>query len=214
MFEEALAMTEANAEATLRAATATVNSLKKFRVAVQTGNLRELRRAIEISEKAIETLRMQFTNAKKGWNFDEEAYLSSKDFPLEIIVAAEKLGLKIFEQDDRLYCYPFLMRILPNERAVLIDKTRYRRLRPSVIGNHLKRLQDKPVRFNFRAFLESLYSAYSTAIKTRGRDRLGSGTIIPFMEIYGLLTLLPGQSKEYSKQEFARDIYYSEHLID
>jgi hypothetical protein len=34
-----------------------------------------------------------------------------------------------------------------------------------------------------------------------------SGTVIPLLEIYDLFTLLPGQSREYSKQEFARDIY-------
>jgi hypothetical protein len=27
------------------------------------------------------------------------------------------------------------------------------------------------------------------------------------LEIYRLLTLLPGQAKEYSRQEFARDVY-------
>ena len=34
-----------------------------------------------------------------------------------------------------------------------------------------------------------------------------SGTVIQLLEIYDLFTLLPGQSKEYSRQEFARDIY-------
>jgi hypothetical protein len=72
---------------------------------------------------------------------------------------------------------------------------------------HLKELQSKPVRFNSKAFLESMFSAYSIAVKTRGKERSGTGSVVPFVEIYGLLTLLPGQSKEYSRQEFARDIY-------
>jgi hypothetical protein len=44
-------------------------------------------------------------------------------------------------------------------------------------------------------------------MKSRGKDRVGRGIVIPLLEIYKLLTLLPGQAKEYSRQEFARDIY-------
>lgn len=206
-LEKALAKTEDDADAALKVATAAVSSLKKFRTAAQSGNLREIRKTIETAEQAITALRQQFTNAKEGWDFDEEAYLSNKAFTAEILEAAGQIGLKIFEQDDRLYCYPFLIRILPGERSILIDKVRERRLRPSVLVKHLMELQNKPVRFRSEAFLESLWSVYSTAVKTRGRDRLGAGAVIPLVEIYGLLTPLPGQSREYSRQEFGRDLY-------
>lgn len=117
------------------------------------------------------------------------------------------MGVKIFEQDERLYCYPFLIRILPNELAVQIDRTKEKRLRPSILISHLKALQNKPVRFKPEAFLESLFSAYGTLIKSRGKDQIGKDIVIPLLEIYKLLTLLPGQAKEYSRQEFARDVY-------
>jgi len=97
--------------------------------------------------------------------------------------------------------------VLPNERAVVIDKTRERRLRPSVLVRHLQELQNKPVRFKSEAFLESLYEAYSTAVKTRGKGRHETSAIVPLVEVYNLLTLLPGQAKEYARPEFARDIY-------
>ncbi|MBI2486517.1 MAG: hypothetical protein HYW01_06095 [Deltaproteobacteria bacterium] len=206
-LEKSLAKTESDADAALRAATAVVSSLKKFRVAAKTGNLRELRRAIEVAEEAISALRQQFSNAKEGWDFNEETYLSGRAFSLEILEAAEQMGVKIFEQDDRLYCYPFLIRILPNERAILIDKKRDRGLRPSIFVNHLRELQNKPVRFRSEAFLESLCSVYATAVKTRGKDRQGEAAVIPLVEIYGMLTPLPGHSKEYSRQEFGRDLY-------
>jgi len=63
------------------------------------------------------------------------------------------------------------------------------------------------VRFKSEAFLESLHDAYSTAVKTRGKERRDTSPIVPLVEIYNLLTLLPGQAKEYSRQEFARDLY-------
>ena len=206
-LETALAKTEADADATLKAAIAAVSSLKKFRKAVQTGNLRELRKTIEATEQAVTALRQQFTNAKEDWNFDEEAYLSNKAFTSEILEAAKQIGLKIFEQDDRLYCYPFLIRILSGECSILIDKMRERRLRPSFLVKHLKDLQSKPPRFKPEAFLESLFSAYEIVVAPRGKELFNTGIVIKLRDIYDLLTLLPGQSKEYSTQEFARDIY-------
>ncbi len=67
-LEKALARTEADADAALKAATAAVSSLKRFRSAAQTGNLRELRRTIDVAGQAISALRQQFSNAKEGWN--------------------------------------------------------------------------------------------------------------------------------------------------
>lgn len=206
-LEEALAKTESDADAACKAATTTVSSLKKFRAAAHSGDLRELRKTIEAADQAITALRQQFANAKEGWDFDEEAYLSGRDFLSEILQTAKQVGVKVFEQDDRLYCYPFLIRILPKERSVLIDKAREKRLRPSVLVSHLKDLQNKPVRFNPETFLECLFSAYSTAVAARGKGLFGTGIVVKLLDIYRLLTLLPGQSKEYSLQEFARDIY-------
>lgn len=46
------------------------------------------------------------------------------------------------------------------------------------------------------------------AVKSRAKGLFpDSGTVIPLLEIYELFTLLPGQAKEYSRHEFARDIY-------
>ena len=207
-LEKALAKTEADVDATLKAANSVVSSLKRFRGVIKTGSLRELRKTIDSAEQAIAALKQQFSNTKDGWNFDTENYIASKAFPDEIIEMSKSLGVKIFEQDERLYCYPFLIRILPpNELAVQIDKTKEKRLRPSTLVSHLKALQNKPVRFKPETFLESLFSAYETLIRSRGKDQVGKGIVIPLLEIYRLLTLLPGQAKEYSRQEFARDVY-------
>lgn len=206
-LEQALAKTEADADAACKAATAALRSLKKFRAAAQVGNLRELQKTIEAAEQALADLKQQFTTAKAGWSFDEDTYLSNGAFVAEVLATAAQTGVSIYERDDRLYCYPSLIRILPNDRAVVIDKTRERRLRPSVLVRHLQELQNRPVRFRSEAFLASLYDAYDTAVRTRGKDRRDTAAIVPLVEIYDLLTLLPGQAKEYSRQEFARDLY-------
>jgi hypothetical protein len=206
-LERLLAETESNAEASLKAASAVVSSLKRFRSAANVGNLRELRKAIGAAEQAIATLKQEFANAKDGWDLDEEAYLRSGAFRSELVQRAEQMAVSIFDRDDRLYCYPFLIRILPDQCSVLIDRVREKRLRPSVLVSHLKSMQNKPVRFKPDTFLECLFSAYSTVVVTTGKDLFVTGRVVKLLEIYRRLTLLPGQSKEYSLQEFARDIY-------
>ena len=62
-----------------------------------------MRRTIDSAEKSLSSLMEQFTRAKEGWNFDEEAYFSGKGFFLEVLAAASEQGLSIFEQDERLY---------------------------------------------------------------------------------------------------------------
>ena len=206
-LEQSLAKTETDAEATLTAANKTVSSIKKFREAARKGTLRDLPRTIEAVEQAIGALKQQFANAKESWDFDEETYLSGGSFHLELIETAKQAGVKIFERDGMIYCYPFLIRIKPQERNILIDKIKERRLRPSFLARHLKELQNKPVRFKSQDFLECLFKAYSKMLSQQKGEALVNGKLVKLLDIYQLLTLLPGQSREYTKEEFARDIY-------
>lgn len=206
-LEQALARTEADAAATLKAAEAVRGSLRRFHTAAKAGNLRELRSSIEAAERAMNGLRQQFANAKEGWDFDEDQYFASGLYPKEVIATGQQMGVRIFERDDRLYCYPALIQISPREKAVFIDKKRESRIRPAVLVAHLKELQQKPPRFRPEPFLAALFEAYSKAVAMRGRDLLQMAPVVPLVDIYELLTLLPGQAREYSRQEFARDIY-------
>ncbi len=206
-LEQALVDTEADALAALQAAGALMAPLRRFRAAAQVGDLQELRSSIDAAENAMSVLRQQLVEAKKGWSFNAQQYLSSGLYAKEVMSTAEKLGLSMFERDDRLYCYPALLRIVPNERAVAVDRKRERRIRPSVLVNLLKDLQGKPPRFRPEAFLTALFEAYSRIVAERGNDLLQLAPVVPLIDIYSLLTLLPGQAREYSRQEFARDVY-------
>lgn len=208
-LEKALARTEDDANTSLRAAQSVLGALRKIRNAARTGNLKELRSAIDAADKTEAVLRQLITNGRTGWDFNEEEYLSDGSFVKEVLEVAAEKSLRLFQSDDRLCCYPVLIRVLPGERAILIDKTREKRLRPTVLVNYLRELQKKPARFRPDVFLEALYSAYEKVVCLRGRDKDSStsGVVIPLVDIYELLTILPGQSREYSKQEFIRDVY-------
>ncbi len=206
-LEQALARTERDVDAALRAGLAVVSALKRLLATARTGNLRDLPKALGTADNAVLALSQQFTNAKDGWNFDATGYLSEKPFLDEIVQEGSALDVRIFEQDGRLYCYPVLVRVLPNDKCVQIDKAREARLRPSVLAKRLKDLQSKPTRFRPQAFLECLYSAYLLAVAKRKQLSLEAAASVALVGIYKLLTLLPGQSKDYSVQEFGRDIY-------
>jgi hypothetical protein len=212
-LENTLAGKESDARAILKAAVSVVTAVKKHLKNTQTGNLRDLEKNFEYVEQSIDALGRQIIDAKEKLKFDGGSYVAGRAFLDEILEMSKSMGIKMFELDDRLYCYPLLLRILPNELVVQIDKRKERLLRPSALLSHLKTLQNKPVRFKSDAFLESLYSAYEVLIKSRGKDRAdqaeqaGKGIVILLLEIYKLLTLMPGQAREYSRQEFARDIY-------
>jgi hypothetical protein len=117
------------------------------------------------------------------------------------------MGVNLYEHDGYLFSYPVLLKILHKERAVSIDRIRENRLRPSVLVKRLKEVQNKPLRFKPQTFLEMLYTAYSIVVAGRGKHLIGKGTVIPLLELYQLLTLLPWQASEYTRQEFGRDVY-------
>ena len=206
-LEQALAVTETDAAATLRAAGALMRPLRRFRTAAQLGDLHEIRLSMEAAESALATLRQQMATAQEGWSFNAQNYLSTGGYAKEVMRTAAKMGIKMFERDDRMFCYPALLRVIPSERVIAVDRRRERRLRPSVLVNLLKNLQSKPPRFRPEAFLSALYEGYSKIAADQSSNTIDASPVVPLVDIYRLLTLLPGQAKEYSKQEFTRDIY-------
>lgn len=207
-LEQALARTEADADAAFKAANTVVGALKKYRTAAHVGNLRDLRTTIATAEQALDALQQQVEVVKEGWDFDEQAYFANGAFAQELLATAQRMHVQLFEQDELLYSYPSLIRVLPNDRAVTIDKQRERRLRPSVLVAHLKDLQQRPARFKAADFLEALYSAYKIkVVADKGKEGLENGDVVRLRDLYTVLTLLPGQSREYTLQEFARDFY-------
>lgn len=204
-IEQAFARSEAEADAALKAANAMVATLKRYRNAARQGKVRDLNLAAEAAKQGVQTLDLAVESLGESWEFDDEGYLESGEFGRELIDRARGVGLRISELDNRLYCYPALLRVVPGDRAVMIDKTRERRLRPSVLVDLLQTVQKRPPRFRSEAFLASLHTAYEVAL-TRKEGRQ-AGAVVSLGELYELLTMLPGQARDYTRQEFARDVY-------
>jgi hypothetical protein len=206
-LEAALVKTEAAAARALDAAAQLTRTLRRLRSAAQVGNLRDLRAMLTGVAQAAEVAGARVEEAGASWTLDEDAYFADSHFTRELLDAAQAASLQLFERDDRLYCYPVLVRVAPVERAVFVDRARERRIRPSVLVEHLREVQRRPPRFRPEAFLESLFQAYSYLVERHGPNQVDAGHTEPLIRVYELLTLQPGATRDYSRQEFARDIY-------
>ena len=180
--------------------------------AAKTGSINAVRKAQADLNVALSTLRQEVANAIESWPFQpdaEEAYLR-EHFAEELRQVAASHGLDIHEQDDRLIAHPSIVRVLPSNRAIRIDKKQVSTIRPSHLASLLAANQKKPARFNTRSFLESVHSAYRALIgEQSARSLIGEtrGPTVPLTKIYEMFTIPPGSSREYSKTDFARDLY-------
>jgi hypothetical protein len=206
-LERALAEIEEQAGDLVKTTKQVMASYKKIKDAAKVGDLVKLRKLLEEGKSATLSLGCDFVKTQERLNFDEASYLAGKDFRQELLTTAQQMGVNLYEHDGYLFSYPVLLKILHKERAVSIDRIRESRLRPTVLVKRLKEVQNKPLRFKPQTFLEMLYTAYSIVVAGRGKHLIGKGTVIPLLELYQLLTLLPWQASEYTRQEFGRDVY-------
>jgi hypothetical protein len=206
-LEGVLAATQLAAEAAFKAAAAVTRELKNASGRARTGQLRELRRALASAHAAAATLVEQTETLNDGFDLDDQTYLSSGAYTKELLATAEARGVTILEEGDRLLCFPSLLRILPADAAVEIDKVREKRIRPSVLVDLLAAAQQRAPRSKTEAFLDSLRAGYELVVS--GGEKKADG-VVRLIDIWSVLTLLPGQRAQYSKQEFARDLYLLE----
>lgn len=206
-LEAVLAEMETRASGLIKTAGHMATVCRKLRDAARVGDLNKLRKCLDESGQALLALGCDLVKAQETWKVDESAYLAGHAFRRELLAMAAQFGVAMYEHDGYLFSYPVLLKILHKECMVAIDRVRENRLRPSVLVKKLKAVQNKPLRFKPQGFLDMLYSAYSIVVAGRGKHLVGTGTVIPLLEIYQLLTLLPWQSAEYTRQEFGRDLY-------
>jgi hypothetical protein len=203
-LEGILAATQRSTETALKAAAGVARDLRKASSRARTGQLRDLRKALASARSSVQELAEQVERVDAQFDLDEAEYLASGAFTKELLAAAESRGVAVIEEEDRLLCYPSLLRILPGEAAVEIDKVRERRLRPSVLADLLATTQQEAPRFKTEKFLDSLRAGYELLVASEQKK---ADAVVRLVDVWSVLTMLPGQRGHYSKQEFARDLY-------
>ncbi len=211
-FEEGFAATEKAADAVLQALNEVLKVARQLQRDAKAGNIAAIRRGTARLEESLSLIRQQVGNATHAWPFAQEeelAYLQDH-YAGELQGEAGKEGLQLFERDGRLIAHPSVVRVLPGERAVRIDRRQSSAIRPAKIVADLAKLQQSPPRFRPQPFLESLFRTYLALSKSDTANRLklgGVGQVVQLNQIYSLLTGLPGAQREYSQLDFARDLY-------
>ena len=211
-FEDGFAAAESAADSVLRALKEADGIAKRLRKASQDGNIAAIRRESERLEPVVNLIRQEVSNAATAWPFtpEEERQYLEGEYSSELQTRAEKSGVQMFERDGRLIAHPLMVRVLPGERAVRIDRRQSSSVRPSKLLADLEKLQTRPSRFRPQQFLESLYRAYLELAERDTADRLklgGAGQVVRLDRIYNLFTGLPGSNREYTPLDFARDLY-------
>ena len=210
-FEQAFTDTERAAEAARKSAASVVSQAKALAKAAQGGDIAGIRRGQEKLNQALTALRQEVSNAGSCWPFsdeEEKQYLVNLDqYAKELSNAAVEKGLKIHERDGLLISYPSIVRILPDDRAVRVDRKRVPTIRPSYLADLLLKNQGKSSGFQPQRFLEALYRVYTDIVKEASLDLLprAGGRVVPLARIYRLMTALPG--RDYDRSDFARDLY-------
>lgn len=203
-LEGVLATTEEQVDAALKATAALTRELRRAKQAAGRGQLRDLRRALSAATAQAEQTARATESTAAAFDLDEEEHLASGTYAKELLEAAAQHNVAIYEADDRLVCYPSLIKVLPGDAAVEIDRRREKRLRPSVLVGLLAAAQARPPRFQPEPFLESLAAAYDLV---RRREQQREGSVVRLVDVWSVLTLLPGQQRDYTRPEFARDLY-------
>ena len=203
-FESALSTTQDGADDALKSAAGLTRELRKARAAAASGQVRELRRALDAAAAAADGLSALAQQVKESFDFDDTAYLASGDYAKELLEMAAERGVAMVEDDERLLCYPSIVRVLPGDAVIEVDRRRERRLRPSVLIALLAATQQRPPRFRADQFLESVVGGYDLVVARAAKK---PDTVARLADIWAVLTLLPGQAREYTRPEFARDLY-------
>ena len=213
-FEQGFADAEKAADSVLNALKVLSGEAKRMQKAAQDGNIAAVRRHTERLQDSLTLIRQEVSNATNAWPFtseQEEGYLQ-EHYPRELQEEAKKKNLQIFDRDGRLIAHPSVVRVMPGDRVVLINRKQSSAIRPTKVVGVLEGLQKRTPR-NPQTFLESLYRAYVELTDVGQSDAMKLdevGQLVELRKIYDRITLftrLSGASLEYTQLDFARDLY-------
>lgn len=202
-FEDGFADTERAATAAAKGVAVLSGAVKQLHRAASEGDLQNIRKACDRLVTLLESTRQEIANARSSWPFSQEAEETyfRESYAGEIIDAAKAEGLQIQQRDQGLVVFPSILRILPSERAVRINRKRVQAIRPSRLVKTLKAIQAKKPKATPEHFLEVLHRAYRLVV---GNEY---GKTVVLASIYDALTLLPGSTAAYDQTDFVRDLF-------
>ncbi|MGO9962077.1 MAG: hypothetical protein ACLPUG_01450 [Acidimicrobiales bacterium] len=203
-LERALEVLEAEAIAFQEAVSSAARVAKKARTAAETGTVRDIPQTLAAAAQLATDVAAAAERLRTAWRFDVEDWFASGEYAKELLAATAAAGVSAFESDERILCYPVIVQVLSGDTSVVIDKKKDRRIRPSVVAAALGRLQQREPKFKPEAFIESLAAAYDLVVASKS---MRPGAPVKLVDVHSVLTIMPGTAREYTRPEFARDVY-------
>ena len=148
-FEQGFADAENAADSVLEALKSVSKLATQLRKAAKDGNIAAVRRTSERLQDGINLIRQEVANAADAWPFtpeEERVYLEGQ-YSKELKEEAERKGLQVFDRDGRLIAHPSVVRVMPGEKAVQVNRRQMSTIRPTKIVGVLEDLQKRPPRF-------------------------------------------------------------------
>jgi hypothetical protein len=150
------------------------------------------------------------TAAADAWHYDLAAAFEGTSYLDELAAAARAAGVVMVLRDGRITVYPAALRLEARSQGVRVGRKLERRIRPSFLAGELKKLQQRPDRFNAKQFLDRLFSLYE--VRARAEDpnwragHPGHGPLVPLADMHAQLTLMPAAASDYPLEEFTTDL--------
>jgi hypothetical protein len=203
-LEDALASIEARIAEAQKSADRLTKLLRRVIQAARNGNINELKKGLEQIAQVGEDAAAAAKGLAGAWSFDTTGYLAG-GFLAELKDAAAAGGIHLTEKDGRVYAFPLVLRIAPDQTGVRLGKRLERRIRPKVLAAQIVAMQKRPQRLPEQRFLDLLYAVYQqlSGPEWRRLER-GGGPLVRLADVHRLLTLLPGS--DYPSEEFGRDL--------
>jgi hypothetical protein len=202
-FEGAFTDTERAASSATKSVADLAAALKQLQKAAAEGNLADMHKSAEKLTVITQSVCQEVENTKAAWPFtpDAEEHYFRESYANEILEAARANNIQIQRLDDGYLVYPSVLRILPSERTVTIDRKKIQAVRPSRLMKILKTVQTAKPKVAAEQFLELLHRTYRLLTSKE------YGKTIALAAVYECLTLLPGSGSTYGQTEFARDLF-------
>lgn len=209
-LEARLARLEERIDEAQKGAASVASTLKSLRKNAKAGALNDIEKQLDQVRHRCEETAHIARNAADEYRFDAAAFLESGAYADELKEAAEALGLVLVEREGRFSAFPNHLKIDPRAGAVRINQRVERRIRPSVLAGLLMAAQQKVPKFKAADFLNRLAAIYRPIAPAHDpawrEGAAGAGPVVPLLDIYELLTLLPGAARDYPLEEFGRDL--------
>ena len=191
------------------AASAAVRLQKTIVKHIETGNLAEVRKALDQMGEALEKAEAAATGLTAELDgFDTREYFAGGDFSRQLLEACAAEEIDVKGEHGVYEMFPYKVRVLGDEEhaeEIYVNRKKLPSFRPSYVASFIKAGREKLYKGAFKpeSFMEELAAGYEMTC-LRSNARVGSTQALT--KIYKNMVPMARARKEYDMQAFSFDL--------